>query len=199
MLDGVKAADWARVRQGAIVMGVVVGALWVIELLDIVLQHSLAGLGIRPWTASGLVGIVFAPLLHAGFAHLAANSLPLFVLGTTLWASDRREFGVATAFGWVGSGLVAWLLTPPGYLVLGASGVVFGWTAYLLVRGFLSRNAAHLAIGLVVAVGYGSLLLGVFPLKAGVSWQGHLGGAIGGVVAAWLVHRSGRMPGAPRR
>ncbi len=194
MLDGVKAADWARVRQGAVVMGVVVAVLWAIELVDLALHHSLDLLAIRPWTLSGLVGILFAPLLHSGFAHLAANSVPLFVLGTVLWASDRREFAWATAFAWVGSGIVAWLLTPPGVLVLGASGVVLGWTAYLIVRGFLSRDAVHLVIGLVVGLAYGSILFGVLPLKVGVSWQGHLGGVIGGVVAAWFVHRRGRKP-----
>ena len=192
MLDGVKTADWARVRQGAIVMAVAVAALWVIELVDLMLHHSLDLFGVRPWTPSGLVGILFAPLLHSGLAHLAANSVPLFVLGTVLWASGRREFAAATACGWVGSGAVAWLLTPPGSVVLGASGVVMGWTAYLLVRGVLSRNVAHIAIGLVVAVAYGSLLLGVLPLRAGVSWQAHLGGVLGGVLAAWILHRRGR-------
>ena len=194
MLGGVKAVDWARTRQGATVMAIAVAALWVIELVDLALRHSLDLFGVRPWTLSGLVGILFAPLLHFGFAHLAANSVPLFVLGTVLWASDRREFAWATAFAWMCSGAVAWLLTPPGSLVIGASGVVMGWTAYLLVRGVLSRNVAHIAIGLVVAVGYGSMLLGVLPLRAGVSWQGHLGGVIGGVLAAWFLHRRGRPP-----
>lgn len=187
--------EWAKVRQGALVMAVVLAALWLIELVDIVLNHSLDGLGIRPWNLSGLLGIVLAPLLHAGIPHLVANSVPLFVLGTVLWASGRREFGVVTAVAWVASGLVAWLFTPPGFVVIGASGVILGWAAYLIVRGCLTREAAHVVIAVVIALLYGSVLLGVFPLRVGASWQGHLGGAIGGVLAAWLLFARKR----PRR
>lgn len=187
MLGRVRSLEWAKVRQGAVVMAVVLAVLWLIELVDIGLNHSLDGLGIRPWNLAGLLGIVLAPLLHAGIPHLAANSVPLFVLGTVLWASGRREFGVATAVAWVTSGLVAWLLTPPGFVVIGASGVILGWTTYLIVRGFLTREAPHIFIGVVIALLYGSVLLGVFPLRVGASWQGHLGGAIGGVLAAWFL------------
>ncbi len=193
------AIDWARLRTGAIVMAVVVVVLWLIEGVDTLTNHALDAFGIRPWSIVGLDGIVFAPLLHASFAHLAANSLPLFVLGTALWASGLRQWVVATVSGWVISGILAWLLTPIHYLVLGASGVIFGWITYLIVRGFLSRRWAHIVLGLVVALVYGSVLLGVFPVSTGVSWQGHLGGAIGGVLAAWLLfRREGREP-APRR
>lgn len=184
--------DWARLRQGAIVMAVVVAALWAIELVDTVTGHALDGLGIRPWNLVGLDGILFAPLLHVSFAHLAANSVPLFVLGTALWPSGLRQWIVSTVTAWVTSGIMAWLLTPIHYVVIGASGVIFGWITYLVVRGFLSRRSSHIVLGLVVALAYGSVLLGVFPMSTGVSWQGHLGGAIGGVLAAWLLFRRER-------
>lgn len=181
--------DWRRLRTGAIVMASVVGVLWLIEGVDTLTNHALDAFGIRPWSLLGLDGILFAPLLHASFAHVAANSLPLFVLGTVIWASGLRQWVVSTVTGWVTSGILAWLLTPIHYLVLGASGVIFAWITYLIVRGFLSRRWQHIVLGLVVAFLYGSVLLGVFPMSSGVSWQGHLGGAVGGVLAAWLLFR----------
>ena len=186
------AFDWSRLRKGAIVMAIVLAGLWLIEGIDTISNHALDAFGIRPWNLVGLDGIVFAPLLHVSFAHLAANSVPLFVLGTALWASGLRQWIVATVTGWITSGILAWLLTPIHYLVIGASGVIFGWITYLIVRGFLSRRWSHIILGLVVAFAYGSVLLGVFPMSTGVSWQGHLGGAIGGILAAWLLFRRDR-------
>jgi membrane associated rhomboid family serine protease len=186
------AFDWSRLRKGAIVMAIVLAVLWLIEGIDTISNHALDAFGIRPWNLVGLDGIVFAPLLHVSFAHLAANSVPLFVLGTALWASGLRQWIWATVTGWITSGIFAWLLTPIHYVVIGASGVIFGWITYLIVRGFLSRRWSHIILGLVVAFAYGSVLLGVFPMSTGVSWQGHLGGAVGGILAAWLLFRRER-------
>ena len=192
------AVDWARIRKGAIVMAVVVLGLWLIEGIDTLSNHALDQLGVRPWDLIGLDGIIFAPLLHMSWAHVAANSIPLFVLGTALWASGLRQWIVTTATAWVTSGLLAWLLTPIHYVVIGASGVIFGWITYLIVRGYLSRRWPHIVLGLVVMFAYGSVLLGVFPMSTGVSWQSHLGGAIGGVLAAWLLFRRERKRQAKR-
>lgn len=185
--------DWPGLRRGAIVMAFVVVALWVIELVDLALGHALDNLAIWSWSPVGLLGIITAPLLHFGIAHVAANSVPLFVLGTVLWAGGRREFAVVTIVGWLASGLLAWLLTPPGVRIAGASGVIMAWAAYLVVRGLLTRTGGYLAISVATLLAYGSLLVSVLPLHAGVSWQCHLGGALGGIVAAWLTwgkHRS---------
>jgi membrane associated rhomboid family serine protease len=186
------AFDWSRLRKGAIVMAIVLAVLWLIEGIDTISNHALDAFGIRPWNLVGLDGIVFAPLLHVSFAHLAANSVPLFVLGTALWASGLRQWIWATVTGWITSGIFAWLLTPIHYIVIGASGVIFGWITYLIVRGFLSRRWSHIILGLIIALAYGSVLLGVFPMSTGVSWQGHLGGAVGGILAAWLLFRRER-------
>ena len=186
------AFDWSRLRKGAIVMAIVLAGLWLIEGIDTISNHALDAFGIRPWNLVGLDGIVFAPLLHVSFAHLAANSVPLFVLGTALWASGLRQWIWATVTGWITSGIFAWLLPPIHYIVIGASGVIFGWITYLIIRGFLSRRWSHIILGLVVAFAYGSVLLGVFPMSTGVSWQGHLGGAVGGILAAWLLFRRER-------
>ena len=192
------AFDWSRIGKGAIVILMVLAALWLIEGIDAISNHALDLLGIRPWNLVGLDGILFAPLLHASWAHLAANSVPLFVLGTALWASGLKQWIVATVTGWITSGILAWLLTPIHYVVIGASGVIFGWLTYLIVRGFLSRRWPHIVLGLVIAFLYGSVLLGVFPMSTGVSWQGHLGGAIGGILAAWLLFRRERKRQAAR-
>ncbi|MGV8847983.1 MAG: rhomboid family intramembrane serine protease [Propionibacteriaceae bacterium] len=181
--------EWTRLKMGAIVMAAVVAVLWLLEIVDTITGHALDGFGIRPWEVGGLDGILFAPLLHLDFAHLAANSVPLFVLGTALWTSGLKQWAVATATSWVTSGILAWLLTPLHYLVLGASGIIFGWITYLIVRGFLSRKWGHIVVALVVLFLYGSALLGIFPASPTVSWQGHLGGAIGGALAAWLLFR----------
>jgi membrane associated rhomboid family serine protease len=190
--------DWSKLRKGAIVMAIVLAGLWVIEGVDTLSNHALDQLGVRPWDLVGLDGIIFAPLLHVSWAHLAANSLPLFVLGTALWTSGLRQWIVTTVTAWITSGLLAWLLTPIHYVVIGASGVIFGWITYLIVRGYLSRRWQHIVLGLIVLFAYGSLLLGVFPMSTGVSWQSHLGGAIGGILAAWLLFRRERKRQAKR-
>jgi membrane associated rhomboid family serine protease len=194
----VKSLQWSELRRGAVVMAAVIAGLWLIELLDTITGHALDGLGIRPWNLVGLLGIIPAPLLHFGFAHLAANSVPLFLMGSVLWASGRHEFTVATIVPWITSGLLAWLLTPPGAVIAGASGIVMGWTGYLIARGVLTRTATYLSVGIGTVVLYGSALYNILPLREGVSWQGHLGGLIGGVLAAWMLWAQGRSPASGR-
>lgn len=170
--------------QGVKVMLGAVAVLWLIEVVNFMVGQSLNVLGIHAWDLFGLIGILFAPLLHSGFGHLIANTIPLLVLGTMLWAGGRRDFVFATVAAWIGSGVVAWALSFPGTTIVGASGVVFGWVTFLIVRGFAARTTGYLLVAVVVAIGYGTVLLGVFPAGSGVSWQGHLGGAVAGVLAA---------------
>jgi membrane associated rhomboid family serine protease len=89
----------------------------------------------------------------------------------------------------VSSGVAAWVLTPADTIVLGASGLIFGWLTYLLARSLWSRKPAQVAIAVVILVVYGGMIWGIFPTGGGISWQAHLGGAVGGVIAAWLLHR----------
>jgi membrane associated rhomboid family serine protease len=179
-------------------MAAVIAGLWLIEVLDTITGHALDGLGIRPWNLVGLLGIIPAPLLHFGFAHLAANSVPLLLMGSVLWAGGRHEFAIATIVPWITSGLLAWLLTPPGAVIAGASGIVMGWTGYLIARGVLTRTATYLSVGIGTVVLYGSALYNILPLREGVSWQGHLGGLIGGILAAWMLWAQGRTPASGR-
>ena len=167
-----------------------VGLLWLLEIADTLLANRLDSYGIRPLVDEGLIGIAFAPLLHVGFGHLISNTLPLLVLGYLIAVSGVRTWVKVTAIVWIVGGLGTWLTGGPGTIHLGASVLVFGWLSYLLVVGFLTRRPMQIAIGVVVFLLYGGALLGVLPGQPGVSWQGHLFGAIGGVIAARSVASS---------
>lgn len=176
---------------GIIILGFV-AALYVLELIDTIMNNRLDSLGIESRSFDGLWGILFAPLLHFGWDHLLANTIPLLVLGFVLLLSGIKRAISVTAIVWVVGGVGVWLVAPSNTITLGASGLVFGWLAYLLVRGLFTRNWLDIVVGVVMLVLYGSILWGVFPGQESVSWQGHLFGAVGGVLAAWLLARGDR-------
>jgi len=173
-----------RVGRALLVMLALLAALWLLELVDQLSGHQLDELGIQARELDGLPGIVTAPFLHADWAHLMSNSVPFLVLGFLVLLGGVARWLISSATSIVSSGLFAWLLTPANTIVLGASGLIFGWLTYLLARGIWTRQPRHVVMALIVLVAYGGLIWGVFPGAAGVSWQAHLGGAIGGVVAA---------------
>lgn len=179
-------------RQG-IVLGAIVGVLWFIEMIDaLLLGGALDQFGIQPRTLTSLPSVLVAPLLHAGFGHLLANTLPFIVLGwLVMWrrTSDLFVVGLAAS---IGAGLGVWLFGGSHTIHLGISGVIFGLLGYLLARGYYERSAGSIALGLVALFLYGGMLWGVLPLQQGISWQGHLFGFVGGVVAAYVM--VGRRP-----
>ncbi|MCA2241150.1 rhomboid family intramembrane serine protease [Mycobacterium sp. WUMAC-067] len=169
--------------------------LYLVELIDQMSRHSLDANGIRPLEVDGLWGIVFSPLLHASWEHLMANTVPLLVLGFLMTLAGLSRFVWATAIVWILGGFGTWLIGDVGSSCgptdhIGASGLIFGWLAFLLVFGIFVRRVSSIIIGLVVMFAYGGVLFGAMPVLGvcgGVSWQGHLCGAIAGVVAAyWL-------------
>jgi membrane associated rhomboid family serine protease len=179
---------------------VMLAVMWVSELVDVVLDGRLDRFGIRPRRADGLDGIVAAPFLHDGFGHLVANSVPFLLLGAAIAIGALRRFVLVVLIVGAVGGVGTWLTGPSNSIHIGASGLVFGFLTYLLVRGVFARNLWYLLGGIVVFMIYGGVLWGVLPAP-GISWQGHLFGAVGGVVAAWALHADhAREPGSrPRR
>ena len=163
--------------------------LWILEALDLVLLGALDGFGVSPRDVAELPQVLTAPFLHFGFEHLMANSLPFLVLGVLTRLAGLGAFWVATLVSIVVSGLFAWLFSAPNTVTAGASGLIFGWLTFLLVRGLMNGNWKQILISAAVFGFFGGMLWGVFPTLPGVSWQGHLGGAVGGVLAAWWLRR----------
>ena len=159
--------------------------LWSLELVDSLLLHGrLNRLGIRPRRLIGLRGIFFAPLLHGNLGHLAANTIPLVVLGWLIMLNGLNPFLAVTAIAWVISGIGTWLLGGRNTNHIGASGLVFGYFGYLLFRGYFEQSFSAIAIAILVGLLYGSMIWGVLPIHQGKSWQSHLFGFIGGGIAA---------------
>ena len=169
------------------VLGVLVALLWGLEIVDLFFGGSLDGWGIRPRTWSGLGHILTAPWVHVGFGHLIANTIPLVVLGFLVLMRGMRDFVVVAVIAALVSGLGVWLFGGARTLHLGASGVIFGLLGYLLARAYFERSWVALGFAAVAVVLYGGMLWGVLPGRPGVSWLAHLFGALGGILAAWLV------------
>lgn len=175
-----------RAKTAAAIMFIWVGLLWLIECVDAMTHHALDTFGIMPRQIGELRDVIPAAFVHFGFDHVAANSLPLLVLGfLAALRGTSRLLGVVFVIVMTSGGGV-WLVAPAHTNTAGASGVVFGLFGYLLIRGFVDRRLIDIAVGLIVAVAYGSILWGVLPTAQGVSWQGHLFGLVGGVVGAFL-------------
>jgi membrane associated rhomboid family serine protease len=176
-----------------IIVVAMLAVMWVVEGVDFVLNGSLDQFGILGWDADGLVGILFAPFLHGGFGHLMANSLPLLILGFLAGLRDVRKFLWASVLIILIGGLGTWV-TSPGVYTVGASGLVFGYFGYILARGVFDRRLLDIAIAVGVGIAYYGILAGLLPNQQGISWQGHLFGLIGGVVAGWVLRRKRALP-----
>ncbi len=175
----------ANFRLAVKIAAAFVGLLWLIALLGWGLD--LQRFGVRPREWLGLPGILAAPLLHAGFVHLLANSLPLLVLGTAmLHLYPRASLKVLPAI-YLGPGIAVWLFAPAGGVHIGASGLVYGLVTYIFVAGLIRRDRRAIAASLLVSFMYGTLAWGVLPIRVGVSWETHLAAALIGVVMAVLL------------
>jgi membrane associated rhomboid family serine protease len=172
---------------GVLLVAAMAAVMWVVEIINALSSDSLEQYGIVPRQVSGLDGVVFSPFLHANFGHLLSNTVPFLILGAVIALNGAmRVLWVTLIVGLIG-GLGTWLTAPSHSLTVGASGLVFGYAAYLLARGIFSRRLLELAVGIAVGVIWGGALLWSLIPREGVSWQAHLFGAVGGVVAAWLL------------
>jgi len=187
-----------RVKPAVITIGALAALMIVLQTINWATDYRLATWGIDPRSWEGLLGVLFAPLLHGSWAHLWSNLVPLVIMGVLIMLSGVRQFVAVTALVWLVSGLGVWLIAPANTTTVGASGIVFGWLAFLIVRGIWTRTWQHLLLGLVLLAVYGSLFwTGIVKVAAAditgvvtVSWQAHLFGAIGGILAAFLVARA---------
>lgn len=185
-------AETSRWVDAALVAAVFVGFLWILEVVDTLLANRLDGLGIEPLELDGLWGIIFAPVLHHGFGHLIANSVPALVLTFIIMLSGSPVWVRSTAIIWIIGGVGTWLIGGSNTVHLGTSILIFGWIVFLLLRGFFNRSALQTLVGIGILFAYGGALWGVLPTTPGVSWQGHLFGAIGGGLAAfWMAESPG--------
>jgi membrane associated rhomboid family serine protease len=179
------ASQVARSLTGqTVTLAASVGAMWGVFAVNAVLGGALIAYGIVPRTETGLAGIVIAPFVHASLNHLLANTVPFALFGWMVMLRDRRHFLVVTLLSALVSGLFAWTLGAPGSVHVGASGVIFGYLGFLLLSGWYARGVASIALSVLVAVLWGGMVTQVLPGVPGVSWQSHLGGFIGGVLAA---------------
>ncbi|PSB01901.1 rhomboid family intramembrane serine protease [Merismopedia glauca] len=171
-------------KNQVFILGGMVALMWILEFIDVFfLRHQLDIYGILPRNVVGLRGILFAPFLHGGFPHLIANTVPFITLGWLIMLRETREFFPVTVVIMIVGGLGVWLFGAPAYHI-GASGLVFGYLGFLLLRGYFERSIVSIGIALVVFVVYGGVLWGVLPSYPGISWESHLFGFIGGVIAA---------------
>jgi membrane associated rhomboid family serine protease len=182
--------------SGLILIGAMVALMWVVEVIDQISGGDLEQYGIKPHEGDGLPGIVTAPFLHAGWGHLIGNTVPFLVLGAAIALSGLARVAAATGIVALVGGLGVWVFAPSGTDHIGASGLVFGFASYLIARGLFTRNLLHLGLGVVVIALYGTTLLFGLAPRDGISWQGHLFGAVGGVVAAWLLDARRRRNGS---
>lgn len=204
--------DQSRERHAAQIdglwaLGALVAVMWAVELVNAIDDYRLDRGGIVPRNVSHLDGIVFAPFLHASFSHLLGNTVPFVVLGLVIALAGAGRLLLVTLIVALVSGLGVWLTSPSGSVTVGASGVVFGYATYLISRGLFDRRVGEVLLGIVVLLLFGGALISDLIPRSGISWEAHLFGGIGGVIAAAALARRARegasagttsLPASPR-
>ena len=191
----------AKIKPAVITVGSFVVLITLVQVVNSLWSPAYkfdTEFGIVPRSLHGLIGIFGAPLLHASWGHLLSNIVPLLIFGFLIMVGGVRQFVAVTILVWLISGLGVWLIAQANTVTVGASGLVFGWLAYLVARGVFTRRIGQIAIGLVLLVIWGGIFwTGIVKVAVAdisgaviVSWQGHLFGAIAGVLAAFLVAKA---------
>lgn len=181
----------------------ILAVMWLVEMINSLDNGALDSDGLYPRNLDRIWGILTFPFIHASFTHLLDNTIPFLFLGAIIALRGAVRLGFITAFVILVGGLGTWLISPSGIPTVGASGVVFGYAAYLLARGFFDRRLWELVVGGIVAIVWGAALISSLIPHAHISWQAHLCGGIAGILAAWLLSthdrrgRRGRRAGKP--
>jgi membrane associated rhomboid family serine protease len=193
-----KPTIFAELSSHIRILGGFVVLIWFIEILDtFVFGRSLDLFGIIPRNVIGLRGIFLAPFLHGSFAHVATNTMPFLVLGWFIMLRGVNNFYVVSAIAAFVGGLGTWLVGSPNSVHVGASGVIFGYLGFLLFKGYFERSASAIGLSFLAAFLYGGVLWGILPIQRGISWEGHLFGFIGGIIAAKLLTPTNLPPTPP--
>jgi membrane associated rhomboid family serine protease len=171
-------------KTQATVLGGTLAIFWAVFAVNSMLGGALLVLGVIPRTEIGLRGIIFGPFLHANLDHIVANSIPFLVLGWLVMVRDAKLFFPVTFASMLGAGIVAWLFGAPGSDHIGASGVIMGYLGFLMLTGWFTRSLGSVLLSVFVTLAWGGLVVAVLPGAQGISWQEHLGGFLGGVLAA---------------
>ncbi|MBS0456859.1 MAG: rhomboid family intramembrane serine protease [Proteobacteria bacterium] len=173
-----------RFRRAAWWSAGFVAVLAAVKAFEVIIGAPLDALALRPHNVPGLIGILTAPLLHASLDHLASNALPLLALGTLAGTLYPRATLRALPLIWLVGGIGTWLIGAPGSAHIGASGIAHGLMFLVFFLGLLRRDRQAIAAGMLAFFLYGGMILTIFPREIGISWEMHLSGAIGGVLAA---------------
>jgi len=182
-----------NLRNALIVMGAFLALIWILQVVNVADHYQLdQEYGIVPRNVGRLGDIFTAPFLHASWDHIEGNSVPLFVLGVAAAYRGLVRFFAVTLIVAITSGLAVWLFQGGSAVTIGASGIIFGYFGYVLVRGIFDRNWLDILVGLLAAAAYYSILAVAIPGTPGISWLAHLGGLVGGVAAGWALRSSGQ-------
>jgi membrane associated rhomboid family serine protease len=177
----------AEARRAFWVMVAALAAIWGIQVVNALVGYQLSyQFGVQAWNPLSLPEVFTAPFLHYGWDHIEGNSGPLFIFGFLAAFRGVRKFVSVTILIIVVSGLGAWLTSTPGTVTAGASGVVFGYFGYIMVRGLFDRHGIDIVIGVVMALSFAYQFSVIVPGTPGVSWQGHLFGFVAGILGGWV-------------
>jgi membrane associated rhomboid family serine protease len=175
----------SQIKEKLLPVIALVVVIWAVEIVNLFLDHGLTSWGISPRQMDGLIGILLAPIIHAGFWHTVSNTVPLMILGGLTLVGEKSRFWANTVGIVLLSGLLVWLFARSAHHV-GASGLVFGYFGVLLARAYFQRSLVSIALAVLTISLYGGILWGLLPLRSYVSFEGHIFGLIAGITVAWL-------------
>jgi membrane associated rhomboid family serine protease len=164
--------------------------IWAVKLVETIFHLSFYTFGIFPLSPDGLKGILFSPFIHGDFKHLISNTLPLLILGTSLFYFYRVVAFRVLIFSWLVTGVWVWAMARPSFHI-GASGVIYSLAAFMFASGVIRKHPRLMAISLLVVFLYGGMVWGILPLKEHVSWESHLMGMLCGLLLAWFFRAYG--------
>ena len=187
-------ADIRKFLGSLIVPLLIVAVMWAVKIIEVSLNADFGRYGVTPHTAHGLIGIITLPFLHGSWEHLLSNSVPILVLGTALYYCYPTLANRVLLITYLASGLITWCIGNPESTHIGASALVYGLNLFLIASGFIRGNRMLIVISLIMVFLYGSFIWGMIPSLAipqNISWEGHLSGAIIGVLLAIFLRKEG--------